>query len=52
MCNVAVDFAKHGEAYADLDSMSDVAKLIKEEGYPDFMEKFGLKSRVSQGVIG
>lgn len=29
-----------------------IAKYIKENGYPDFMEKFGKKSRVSQGVIG
>mmetsp|Transcript_22745 Transcript_22745/g.30342 ORF Transcript_22745/g.30342 Transcript_22745/m.30342 type:complete len:155 (-) Transcript_22745:452-916(-) len=52
MCNIAVDFAKHGEYFADLTAVEYITDELKDHGYPDFMEKVNKEKRVSTGVLG
>ena len=52
MCNVAIDFGKHGEKYVDRKALKWYKKVLNVKGYPELMEKLDRKQRESDGVLG
>ena len=52
MCNISVDFGKHGKKYVSREELKWVKKVLNVKGYPEFMEKVDQKSRESTGILG
>lgn len=52
MCNIAIDFGKHGKRYVPDQRISQYRQEMNRAGYPDFMEKFHMRSVLSNGVLG
>ena len=52
LCNVSIDFGKHGEHYVDTSALEYYKRAVGREGYPDFMEKMDRKQRKSYSVLG
>ena len=52
MCNIAIDFGKHGKRYVPDQRISQFKQSMNGRGYPDFMEKLYMRSVESNGVLG
>ena len=52
MCNIAIDFGKHGKRYVPDQRIANFKQEMNRTGYPDFMEKLERRSRMSNGVLG
>ena len=52
MCNISIDFGKHGKRYVPDQMISQFKQCMNRIGYPDFMEKLEQRSVESNGVLG
>ena len=52
MCNIAIDFGKHGKTFVPRENLKWVKKVVNIKGYPEFMEKEDRPTRESDGVLG